>query len=152
MTHSIIKTRKVPILLSLFMLLVASCTSIRLISEYDEITDKAVTALQEKVATFFVKIGDEVGTNQGRYENYKQFYQNAKVDLNILKSRADAIDKNKIVQEQIAELTKMINNLEMLHKIGFSNSEQIMALQQPFNAAFTAIIKLQLGLKRGEKK
>lgn len=150
MKHLIL-IRKVPILLSLVMVIVTSCTSIRLISEYDEITDKTVTALQEKVAAFFVKISDQVGSNQANYANHIQFYEDAKVDLNILKTRADAIDKNKIVQEQIAELTKMVNNLETLHKIGFSNREQLMILQQPFNSAFTAIIKLQLGLKRGEK-
>lgn len=142
---------KIPIFFGLLSILISSCTSVRLISEYDEITDKAVTALQEKVSRFFVKIESEVGTDQAEYENYKQFYQDTKVDLKTLKVRADAIDKNNIVQDQIAELTKMIDNLERLHKAGFASVELIEPLEQPFNSAFTAIIKLQLGLKRGEK-
>lgn len=143
--------RKIPVFLSIIILFLSSCSSIRLISDYDEITDKTVTALQEKVTMFFVKMESEIGTDQAKYENYKQFYQDAKVDLTTLKIRADAIDKNKIVQEQVAELTNMLGNLEKLHKIGFNSPELVKPLEQPFNSAFTAITKLQLGLKRGEK-
>lgn len=148
---SLIFNRKIPILVSMLIVLLTSCSTIRLISEYDEITDKAVTSLQEKVSGFFVKMESDIGTKQASYENYKMFYQEAKVDLSTLKIRADAIDKNKIVQNQIVELTSMLGNLEKLHKMGFSSLEQIKPLEQPFNSAFTAIIKLQLGLKRGEK-
>ncbi len=143
--------RKMPFWLGVLLMLVTSCTSVRLISEYDEITDKAVTALQKKVSRIFVKLESEIGTDKAAYENYKGFYQTAKVDLNTLKVRADAIDKNKIVQDQIVALTSMLDNLEKLHKIGFYSVDQIIPLKQPFNSAFTAIIKLQMELKRGEK-
>lgn len=144
-------TRKVPFLLGFLLMFVTSCTSIRLVSEYDEITDKAITDLQEKVSKAFVKLESEVGTDQAKYDNYKQFYQEAKVNIKTLKIRADAIDNNKIVQDQIVELTKMIDNLEKLHKIGFLTFDQIKPLEQLFNSAFTAIVKLQMALKRGEK-
>lgn len=144
--------RRLPFLLGMLILLVTSCSSIRLISDYDEITDKAVTALQEKVSRFFVKVDSQIGTDSAKYDNYKAFYQDVKVDLNTLKIRADAIDKNTIVQNQIAELTNMTDKLEQLHKIGFATVDQLKPLRQPFNSAFTAIIKLQLGLKRGEQK
>lgn len=143
--------RNTQLITGLFLLLITSCTSVRLISDYDEITDKAVTAFQEKVTKFLVKVEDEVGTDKALYENYKTFYQEVKVDLNTLKIRADAIDKNKIVQSQVAELTTMVINMEKLHKLGFFDVSQVTALQQPFNSAFTAIIKLQMGLKRGDK-
>ena len=149
--RQLILSRKIPFLLGILIVILTSCGHIRLISDYDEITDKTVTALQEKVSTFLVKIESEIGTDEAKYENYKQFYLDAKVDLNTLKVRADAIEKNKIVQDQITALTSMIDSLEKLHKIGFASTEQIEALKQPFNSAFTAIIKLQMGLKRGEK-
>lgn len=135
--------------LALFTL--SNCTSIRLISDYDEITDKAVTALQEKVMKSLVKIERNVGTPEADYEKFKSFYEESKVDLSTLKIRADAIDKNTIVQQQIGELTKMTDNLEALHKIGFRQVEDVKMLLIPFNSAFTAIVKLQLALKRGEK-
>ena len=143
--------RNTRIITGLFLFLITSCSSVRLISDYDEITDKAVTTLQKKVTKFLVKVEDEVGTDKALYENYKPFYQEVKVDLNTLKIRADAIDKNKIVQSQVAELTTMVINMEKLHKLGFFDASQVTALQQPFNSAFTAIIKLQMGLKRGDK-
>ena len=150
--QQLVLNRRIPLLAGILLTLLTSCTSVRLISEYDEITDQTVTALQVKVSNFFVKVEGEVGTPQAQYDNYKEFYQDAKVDLSTLKIRADAIDKNQIVQGQIAELIKMTNNLEALHKIGFTNVAQVQALEQPFNSAFTAIIKLQLALKRGEKE
>ena len=134
------------------MLVIAtqSCTSIKLISEYDEITDKTVTELQEKISNYFVVLERTIGKDEAKYENFIDQFDNIKVDLNTLEVRAAAFDKNKIVEEQVHELTEMVNNLEALHKIGFSSIEQIKALRQPFNSAFTAIIKLQLALKRGE--
>lgn len=134
------------------MMLVQSCTSIKLISEYDEITDNTVTELQEKVSDYFVKLERIIGTDEAKYESFVQQFDKIKVDLNTLEVRSAAFDKNRIVQQQVIELKKMIMKLESLHKLGFSNYDQIRPLKQSFNSAFTAIIKLQLALKRGEKK
>lgn len=146
----IILKRPLPFFLLFFLLVVSSCNSVRLISDYDEITDKTVTALQEKTARFFVNLEDDIGTEKAAYENYREFYKEAKVDLYVLKTRADAIDKNQIVRDQVSLLTSMVTDMEKLHKIGFSSLEQVKALEQPFNSAFTAILKLQMGLKRGK--
>jgi len=132
------------------ILIFSGCQTVRLISEYDEITDKATTALQKKVSGYFVKLERVISTDDAKYEKFKYFFDGAKVDINTLQVRAAAIDKNEIVIEQINLIQKMLNDLEALHKIGFSTIQQITPLIQPFNAAFTAIIKLQMGLKRGE--
>ncbi|GJM64585.1 hypothetical protein [Persicobacter diffluens] len=138
-------------LVLMLLMLTQSCTSIRLISDYDEITDKTVTELQEKVSNYFVKIERTIGTDDAKYEHFVQQFDDIKVDLNTLEVRAGAFEKNRIVQEHFKELNKMVNNLESLHKIGFSSYDQIKPLKQPFNSAFTAIIKLQIALKRGDK-
>lgn len=137
--------------LGFLLMLATSCAPVRLIGNYDQTTDQTVTALQQKVSMAFVKLQSEAGTQQANYQNYKQFYEAAKVDLNTLKIRASAIDDNKIVQQQIQELTTMVDNLERLHKIGLTNYELVKPLKQPFDSAFSGIIKLQLALKRGEK-
>ena len=141
--------------LIVIMTLSQSCTSIRLISEYDEITDKTVTEVQEKVSSYFVKLENSVGTKESSYGNYKEQFEQIKIDLNTLEVRAKAIDKNRIVIEQVKELKKMVMNLENLHKSFGENGYQSYDLIKPnlnsFNSAFTAIIKLQLALKRGEK-
>jgi hypothetical protein len=59
----------------------SACAPVKLVSDYDEQTDKAVTALQKKVATFLIGLGDEVGTPACTYENNKAFYADAKVDV-----------------------------------------------------------------------
>ncbi|WP_162633198.1 hypothetical protein [Echinicola strongylocentroti] len=128
-----------------------ACTSVRLISEYDPITDEKVTELEEKVATYFVQLERTIGTDEAAYEHYQTFFDEAKVDLNTLSVRAAAVDKNRIVQEQVKELQNMLSNLEALHKMGFASAEQLPPLKSAFNSAFTAIIRLQMALKRGEK-
>jgi glycerol-3-phosphate responsive antiterminator len=68
-----------------------------------------------------------------------------------LKIRTNAIDNNEIVQQQLAELTKMVSDLEQLHKRGFVSIDLLTPLRNSFNSAFTALVKLQLALKRGKK-
>lgn len=128
-----------------------SCTSVRLISDYDEITDKAVTALQEKVSRFFVQLSDELGTEKANYTNYQNFYRDVKVNLASIQIRANAIDKNEIVQQQLESLKKVLADLEALHKIGIRNTQILQTAEQACNRSFTAIIRLQLALKRGQK-
>ena len=137
--------------ISLVVLLLTSCTSIRLISDYDEITDKKVTELQEKFAQHFVKLERVIGTEQANYDNFIQFYDGVKADLSTLRVRANAIDKNEIVIKQLDFLDRNVSDLESLHKIGFKKTSEIVPLKDAFDRAFTAIIKLQMGLKRGEK-
>lgn len=153
MKFKIISTSRVKILTLLLIssfLLIQSC-KVQLISDYDEITDKTVTLVQDKVSNYFVKLERVVGTEAGDYKNFTSQFDTIKVNLNTLEIRANAIEKNRIVKEQIAELKNMVKELEALHKTGITSKELIEPLKQPFNSAFTSIIKLQLALKRGEK-
>lgn len=138
--------------ISLVVLLLTGCTSVRLISDYDEITDKKVTEIQEKFAQHFVKLERVIGTKDAEFDNFIQFYDEAKSQLSTLRVRANAIDKNDIVIKQLDFLDKNISDLESLHKIGFKKTSEIIPLKKAFDLSFTAIIKFQMSLKRGEKK
>ncbi|MBV6477838.1 MAG: hypothetical protein HGGPFJEG_00582 [Ignavibacteria bacterium] len=140
------------IIISFLSFLLQGCSNIRLISDYDEITDVTVNNLQRNVSAFFVKMERTIGTDSAKYENNIAFYDDAKVDLDILSVRAKAFEKNGIVEKQVKALSQMFSDLESLHKIGFVDASQIEPLKQPFNSAFTAIIKLQMALKRGDGK
>ena len=59
---------------ALLFLCLYSCSSVRLIQEYDEITDNKLTAVQEKMARFFVKMERQIGLPESRYEKYIDFY------------------------------------------------------------------------------
>lgn len=146
-----LKTKQLLLMFFLTLISFQSCTSIQLISDYDEITDQTVNSLQEKVSTYFVKLDRTVGTDDGLYEKYMDDFDKMKIDLNTLEIRVAAFEKNEIMQKNVENLKKMISNLESLHKIGFNDSEQIAALKQPFNSSFTAMTKLLFALKRGEK-
>ena len=93
--------RKIPWLLGIMFLMLTSCAHVRLISDYDAVTDNVVNALQEKVSRFFIEVYSDLETGHADYDHFKEFYQDAKVDLITLKIRADAFDKNTIVQQQI---------------------------------------------------
>lgn len=134
------------------LLLFVSCSSIRLISEYDSITDQKVTELQQDFAQYFVKMERIIGTDAARYENYLPFYDNMKVNISTLRIRANAFDKNEIVIKSINLIDENISNLESLHKLGFKNISEIIPIKNAFESSFTAIIKFQLALKNRDYK
>ena len=137
------------VLVFLFFL-ISGCT-IKLIASYDETIDKNVTALHKKVEQFFVKAESTPNPPVCNYENHKNFYDEAKVDISAIKVRAAAIPKNEITTKQISLLTSSLRDLEDLHKLSCLSKAQIETLRTAFNTSFTAILKLELAKKRGEK-
>lgn len=133
-----------------FLLLAAFGCQVKLISSYDEKTDKAVTKLHEKVETFFVTLESQEGLPECKYDNHKAFYRETKVSVSAIEVRAMAIPKNEITVKQVKLLSDSLNKLEQLHKLGCLSAEQIKVLRSNFNSSFTAILKLELAKKRGE--
>lgn len=128
-----------------------SCFSVRLISEYDETMDKTITSLQEDISRLLVNIEMNLNTDKANYSNHISTYENIKVKLRILESRASILDKNKIISGQVAELINVMTNFEKLHRIGFNNLDQLKLLDNQMNTLFTSLIRFQIALKRGEK-
>ncbi len=133
----------------LCLLVFSGCTEIRLISEYDEQTDKSITQFQRKIEAFLISLERNIGTEQAKYENNTQYYDEFKVDLSAIRVRAAAIPKNSITIQQIDLLIDSLNNLEKLHQHGLTR-EDIGPLRTAFNTSCTAILKLELAKKRGE--
>lgn len=134
----------------LTLALIVSGCSVKLISNYDETTDKAVTDLQKKTEAHLVAIEAAEDSPGCQYENHKKFYTDIKVDLSAISVRTAAIPKNEITSEQIALLSKSLDSLEKLHKIGCLSKDQIRPLRTPLNSIFTAILKLELAKRRGD--
>ncbi|UCD56014.1 MAG: hypothetical protein JSV16_09170 [Candidatus Hydrogenedentota bacterium] len=137
------------VLLAVLLLAGFGCT-IRLIAEYDEQTDRSVTALQRKMEAFFVHLGNIAGTPEADYANYKDFYEEVRVDISAIKLRVDAKPLNTQTQEQIDLLERSVNDLEEIHELGIRHAEVVETLRKQFNTAFVAILKLELEKKRGE--
>lgn len=130
-------------------LALSGCT-VKLISSYDETTDKTVTALQKKTESHLVALEAEEGLPECRYEKHKQFYDEAKVDVSAIAVRAAAIPKNEITTTQTELLANSLASLEKLHKIACLSKDQIAPLRIQFNSSFTAILKLELAKRRGD--
>ena len=142
--------RHFPIGLFLIVSLGVSACTLKLVSSYDEVTDKAVTDLQRKVETFLVSLGTEQGQPACAYSNHQTFYREARVDVSAIRVRAAAIPQNELTVEQLRLLDDSLDKLEQLHQIGCPSTEQLKALRTAFNASFTAILKLELAKKRGQ--
>jgi hypothetical protein len=124
-----------------------SCSEIRLIQEYDAVSDNKINSLQEKTSRFFVKINRTFGLPENKYNKYIDFYDDLKSDIHILEIRTKSIEKTNITQQQVTSLLTQVNTLENLHKIGFKNREEISLIESAFDNTFTAILQLQQALK-----
>ena len=130
-------------------LALSGCT-VKLVSGYDETTDRAVTDLQRKTEAHLVTLESVEGLPECTYENHKQFYDEAKVDISAITVRAAAIPKNDITTQESQLLASQLDNLEKLHKIACLSKDQITLVRTHFNTSFTAILKLELAKRRGE--
>jgi PHP family Zn ribbon phosphoesterase len=123
--------------------------AVHLISNYDETTDKAVTALQKKTEAHLISL-ESAGSPDCTYENHKPFYDEAKVDVSAIEVRAAAIAANEITTQQVHLLANSLDSLEKLHQMSCLSKEQIQPLRNQFNSSFTAILKLELAKRRVE--
>lgn len=133
----------------LAVMLVASGCAVKLISGYDEVTYQAVTELQQKTETHLATLESVGNLPECIYENQKQFYGQAKMDINAIAVRAAAIPKNNLITKEIALLSSSLDNLEKLHKIACLSMDQIALVRSHFNTSYTAILKQLELAKRG---
>jgi hypothetical protein len=136
----------------LFVLLLgfvlSACTSVHLISDYDEGIDKGITDLQKSTETFFTKL-DHTGRSVGPLSTQEQdFLDQASVAITALQIRAAALPKNDITSSQLALLKDSVSTLGELLKAGITR-EQIQPIRNAFNTSTAAILKLELAKKRG---
>ncbi|TCJ12324.1 hypothetical protein EZJ19_12350 [Parasulfuritortus cantonensis] len=150
MTHPAHRPRIAALLLAAGLALAAAGCSIRLVSNYDETTDKAVSALQKKTETHLVALEAAEGLPECRYDHYPAFYKEAKVDVSAIAVRAAAIPNNELTTEETQLLARNYDALEQLHKIACLSKDQIATLRSQFNTCFTAILKLELAKRRGD--
>lgn len=136
--------------LLVFILGLSGCVHVKLISSYDESTDKAVTQLQRDFETFFVTLESRVGLKECDYTHNVEFYQNAKVNISAIDVRARAIPQNEKTVAQVGLLRNSTYALENLHRLSCLTIAQIENIRTSINTTITAILKLELAKKRGE--
>jgi len=131
------------------MLVISGCASVKLMADYDEQVDVAVTQFQRKMESFLVSLERNEGQEEASYARNTKFYDEARVDLSAITVRAAAIPDNDITTRQLDLLSKNIKLLEKIHKSGI-NANDIPPIRTAFNTSCTAILKLELAKKRGK--
>ncbi|UCC71429.1 MAG: hypothetical protein JSV86_13665 [Gemmatimonadota bacterium] len=123
---------------------------VKLVADYDEITDRSVTALQREFERFFVEVERKIGTPEADHANYVDFYDGVRAELGVIRVRAAARPKNEITIRQLDLLAENVDNLEALHELGFDDPEELEPLRSAFQQSFQAILTLELAKKRGQ--
>lgn len=130
------------------VLVLSSCT-VQLVGPYDETTVKEVTDLHRKVETLLVKLERTAGKPEGKYEGHEATYDTLRVGLRSLRLRVESLQRKENTAGQIDLLSKSLDSLEKLHKIGFKDPEEIAPLRTNFEVLFKSILVVEMGKKRG---
>jgi hypothetical protein len=130
-------------------LALSGCAGIKLVGEYDEQTDKGITALQKGMEMFFVKLESVEGDMAAPYKTTSAFYGETKVAISSLRIRADALERNSLTVRMLDRLQTNFDALAIDHKEGI-NKQELPLYRGGFNSQFTAILTFELAKKRGE--
>lgn len=99
-----------------FLALFSGCTSIQLVSKYDETTDKEASAIQKKLSEFFVRQQAASTDAERSFARSQPFYQDVSASLNALQVRAGGIYKNSLTTDQLQLAEDNLAYLALLHK------------------------------------
>jgi hypothetical protein len=92
--------------ITLASLLFVACNSITLISNYDEVTDKYLTTLQQTVSTFVDSLEQFSGTEAAALARHQKTYDLLDKQIKMLEFRVTAIAKN----DQTTTIVKTIRS------------------------------------------
>jgi len=162
------KSRYMPFLgCVLLAFVLAGCGGIRIISDYDETTDKSLTAIQEQTDAFISALVKSSGTEDAAFEKNKAFYDRIDQQLRQLEFRVNSIPRN----EQTIALVKKIRtvilgegkcsgegtSLRDLHCMSQNESKgpsatSLEICRRNINQTISAALSLELAKKQGLEK
>jgi|GEM_PF-830975 hypothetical protein len=121
---------------------------VKLVGEYDEITDRGLTELQQETSAFFAKIQSS-SNSEASYEANKDFYYEVKGELSGLLQRAEIIEsklKRNPLTRNLNDLQLQFDDLALLHKTS-PPAQALRSAEEAFNRSFAAIIEQMMYLK-----
>ena len=133
---------------------VVGCTSIRLIGDYDDATDKAVTDVQQRAELYIAKLTSDPNTASD-----PSFHQDMFARLAVLKSRTASLPKYSIIEQEVELLQSTFSDFQKADvkaarplQMDARTGRPVLAVNT--EAALTvqteSILKLELALKRGD--
>jgi hypothetical protein len=138
------------LLITLIAMMISSgcIPKVKLVGEYDEIIDKAVTDLQEQTDVFFLKMKGDLSADS-TYEANKGFYNDVQGKISMLIRRSEVIEeglKRNPLTQNFKDLQTQFLDLADQHKKSFS-SKYLESAQKAFDQSFRAILANLLYLK-----
>ena len=130
-----------------FFLNITACT-VRIIAPYDEVTDRKVSDLQERIVAKFTEWERGVPEIASEYN----FYDETSASLEILIFRNENIEKSDIMVSMLKKVQENIETIRQLHKESELTIEVVKQVKPDIMAQFNAIQKLQMALKRAEDR
>jgi hypothetical protein len=89
-------------------LLAAACSGIELVSRYDEATDSALTALQQKSDDFIESLEASAGTSDASFTKHEAFYDELDRDVRRLEFRVSSIPNNAHTTRLVAAVRQVL--------------------------------------------
>lgn len=163
-TLSAVRIASGSILALLFASLLSACSTVRLISDYDEPTDKALTALQKSSDDFITKLIAAAPSDANAFDKHVKFYEDADQQLRQLEFRVSSIPKNNQTVKLVANVRAALlgegkctadgNSLRDLHCIPESKPKgpskaALQISQRTLNQTIGAALALELAKKQG---
>lgn len=135
-----------------FALVAVTACQVRWVSEYDEQTDRAVTAYQQKMNTYFEQLREK-DWPECSYAASTDFYADASSDTIAILTRAQSLPKNDQTIRQAEALKDNLHEVRITHKESDADqaclSVPYVAKSQDFmNQIVRAILWLEQGKKR----
>jgi hypothetical protein len=97
------------------MFVISACSTVQLVSKYDETIDKQAQELQKKLDGYFISL-QSASNEDLKYKKQQKFYEGALSDLNAMEVRAGGIYKNQLAIEQLDLAKTNLAYLVLLHK------------------------------------
>lgn len=134
--------------LGFIFLVVTSCSSITILAPYDEITDTKTAELQETILLELNKWKNIYEINSDsivlNYSKNLDVYNTAITKTELLLSRNEGVEKNKIIVKQLNGLLENLNELKNIHKEDrILDTINIISFKKIFSTQLGAIQKFQ---------
>ncbi len=145
-------------------ILLAGCAEVKLISDYDEVTDKSLTTIQQKTDDFIETLIAQSGTKKAAFSRHQDFYRDIDQQLRHLEFRVNAIPGNGKTIDLFKKVRLVIlgegkctaegNSLRDLHCMPANRSKGPSAIALAIsrfniNQAISAALSLELAKKQG---
>jgi hypothetical protein len=147
--HSAIRSNQIWIASLMMSLLVGCAANVKMGAHYDDIIDQSIHQIEAKTTAHIKLVVDTKGTGDGSFERSRQFFADAKGQVQALIVRAETLEqglKTTPLTNNFDVLQLQYDDLANLENKPFDESALVKA-QGAFDRSFRTIVKLIIDMK-----